>query len=85
MTAYYAPRHVMRATIGDEFYGPSCPKCASAKDDQALECRACYRDRMRDEQYWARRTCACGAPKRKSSARCNACKYERQRTVGVLA
>ncbi len=76
---YYEPRHVMRATIGDEFYGPSCPKCSGPKDDQALECRSCYRDRMRDVAYWERRTCACGAPKRKASARCNRCKYERQR------
>lgn len=85
MTAFYAPRGVTRATIGDEFYGPSCPKCASAKDLQALECRDCYRDRMRGEAYWRRRTSACGAPKHRHSARCARCNRERQRTVGVLS
>lgn len=85
MTAFYVSRGIVRATVGDEFYGPSCPKCSSPKDDQALECRACYRARMRDAAYWGRRTCGCGAAKRKTSARCNRCKYERQRTVGVLA
>jgi hypothetical protein len=84
VTAYYAPRHITRATVGDEFFGPSCPKCANAKDDQALECRACYRDRVRGESYWQRRTCACGAPKYRHSECCNPCKYARQRTVGVL-
>jgi hypothetical protein len=83
MTAFYAPRGVTRATIGDEFYGPSCPKCSSPKDDQALECRACYRDRMRDDAYWGRRTCACGAKKYQYSARCNPCKYLRQRKAAA--
>lgn len=86
MTAFYAPRGVTRATIGDEFYGPSCPKCASPKDMQALECRDCYRDRVRDGRYWTRHSCpTCGAPKHRGSARCNPCKYKLQRTVGVLA
>jgi hypothetical protein len=85
MTAFYAPRGVTRATIGDEFYGPSCPKCANPKDLQALECRGCYRDRVHDDGYWARHTCSCGAPKHRGSRRCRPCQFARQRTVGVLA
>lgn len=85
MTAFYAPRGITRATIGDEFYGPSCPKCSSPKDLQALECRECYRDRMRDAAYWLRHTCECGAPKTRYGVRCKPCHTRRQRTVGVLS
>lgn len=70
-----------RATKGDAAYGPSCPDCASPKDNQALLCQACRtEEKRRLARYWERRTCECGNPKDPYRAKCMTCEYARRRT-----
>lgn len=54
-------------------YGLRCPVCAGPKNVQHALCRACWFASRRDQQYWARRTCACGGPKARSANQCRVC------------
>ena len=60
-------------TVLDEGYGWVCPKCGGFKWQQSAECRPCFEERLRDEGYWARRTCACGGAKASHSLTCKPC------------
>jgi len=69
-----------RATTTDIRWGPLCD-CGNFKTDQALTCADCAAERRRAPDYWERRTCVCGGPKKKDAAMCRPCRNESMRGV----
>ena len=63
-----------RLPASHEDYGRICPDCAGPKAEQHQRCRPCWVENvLRDDGYWARRTCACGGPKARNARRCRPC------------
>jgi len=72
-----------RATTTDLRWGPLC-ECGNLKTDQALTCADCAAARRRAPDYWERRTCACGGPKKKDAVMCRPCRNEAMRGVETV-
>lgn len=68
-----------RAEFGDVEYGSLCPDCPNLKDDQALLCKSCRKEKQRRPDFWERRTCACGRDKSPYSDKCQECESQRRR------
>jgi hypothetical protein len=72
----------VRLASGDSGYGWYCD-CGEFKNKQHRMCMTCWRESLRGDDYWARRTCECGRPKSRSAQVCRSCADERLRGVSV--